>query len=105
MTIKSAPYYWVECDLCEASATEGSDHSAWSEPDHATSDAENAGWTVGGENGAPERVGHVCDDCAPRWTCPDCGEYRTTLDGPCPNRECGWTPELAEGPDVGGESI
>jgi len=45
MTIKSAPYFWYECDWedCGLSASEGGDYSAWSEEDGAMVEAEN--WT------------------------------------------------------------
>lgn len=57
MSVKSAPYYWLECDGCGAKSTEGGDHSAWSDVNGAKEDAEGSDWSV--EGGA-----HYCDGCS-----------------------------------------
>jgi hypothetical protein len=46
MSIKSAPYYWIECDQpdCGEKSTEGGDHSAWSDINGAEEDAYNSDW-------------------------------------------------------------
>ena len=46
MSIKSAPYYWLECDACGVKSTEDGDISAWSEVDHAFDDAGHRDWTI-----------------------------------------------------------
>jgi hypothetical protein len=61
MTIKSKPYYWVECNRCGESAQEDSDYSAWSDEDAAVFEAENSGWSIRSDCKA-----HHCPDC-PRW--------------------------------------
>ena len=56
MSIKSAPYYWVECDGCGAKSTEGGDFSAWADAATAEEDAHGSDWTE--DNGK-----HYCDGC------------------------------------------
>jgi hypothetical protein len=60
MSIKSAPFYWVECDgdQCDARCpTEDYDITAWGEEDQAITDAEASDWTI---TAAGE---HYCEDC------------------------------------------
>lgn len=57
MTIKSAPYFWAECDRCGESAAQG-DYSAWRDPDSAEIEADGGDWYCEGGN-------HVCDQCMP----------------------------------------
>jgi hypothetical protein len=45
MSLKSAPYYWLECDRCGDKSTEAGDFSAWAEPQGAHDEAGNSGWT------------------------------------------------------------
>ena len=61
MSVKSAPYYWLECDEpgCGAKSTESSEHTAWSDLDGAIGQAEGADWQV--------EDGHYCDI---HWTTP-----------------------------------
>lgn len=77
MSIKSAPYYWVECDDCGAKSTEGGEHSAWSEGDMAWEEAYNSDW--GAVDGK-----HYCDGCFdehdPDRQIPACGA-QTSLFG------------------------
>ena len=55
MPIKSAPYYWLECDNCGTTAEYG-DFSAWKDQDSAIGHA--CDWTHGGEK-------HHCPACPP----------------------------------------
>lgn len=58
MTVKSEPYYWIVCDgvKCGVNAQEGSDYSAWKEPDSAWTEADASGWSE--EDGK-----HYCEKC------------------------------------------
>lgn len=54
MSIRSQPYYWIECDYpgCNASAQESGDFAAWSDVDAAMEEASNSEWLIiegGGE--------------------------------------------------------
>lgn len=60
MSIQSAPYYWVACDVCGISAQEGSDYTAWKDRDTCEIEPEASGWHIEGGN-------HVCEDCTPAW--------------------------------------
>lgn len=64
MSIKSKPYYWVECDFpdCGVSAQEGSDYTAWGDVDTAEETARDADWwtSEGGEQ-------HYCDNHPAVW--------------------------------------
>ena len=44
MAIKSAPYYWVECDGCGARHEDG-EYSAWGDPGSAVDYAIGSDWT------------------------------------------------------------
>lgn len=46
MSLKSKPYFWVECDWpgCGANAQEGSEYAAWGETSAARDSANDAGW-------------------------------------------------------------
>lgn len=60
MSIKSMPYFWVECDGdgCDARCpSEDYDITAWGEEDQAIQDAEDSNWvlTAAGE--------FYCEDC------------------------------------------
>lgn len=58
MAIKSAPYYWVVCDVCGVSAQEGSEYSAWGDKGGAEEMVLDSDWHVEGGN-------HLCEDCTP----------------------------------------
>lgn len=58
MTIKSAPFYWVECDRCGVSAEEGGDYASWGDAQQAAESADDAGFHIEGGN-------HVCENCIP----------------------------------------
>lgn len=79
MSVKSAPYYWLECDHpgCGRKSTEGSDHSAWSEIDGAEESARDYDWFV-------EQDGvHFCEEHALARICPECGEPKPADDTTC----------------------
>jgi len=67
VSLKSAPYYWVECDRCGVSAEDGGDFTAWQHPDTAEIAPEEAGWHIEGGN-------HLCVNCTP----PDRDEFEET---------------------------
>lgn len=53
MSVRSEPYYWVECDgvnedatPCGRKSTEGGEISAWSDVDGAESDADCRDWDI-----------------------------------------------------------
>ena len=62
MSVKSEPYFWVECDgdNCDAKAPDGDsdEYSAFGKPQTAIEYAEQCGWviTAAGES--------FCEDCA-----------------------------------------
>lgn len=59
MSIKSAPYYWVECDRCGAKADYG-DFSAMMDASQAVDLLGDDGWvTVKGKDGEM----HFCPSC------------------------------------------
>jgi len=73
MSIKSAPYYWVECDGCAVSAAEGGDYSAWSDKASAEIEPEAMDWLKIAET-------HYCEDCKGQFICEECGELKTECD-------------------------
>lgn len=48
MSIKTEPYYWLECDEpdCRNISTESSEHTAWSDINGALEQAEGAEWLL-----------------------------------------------------------
>ena len=77
MSLKSAPYFWIECDDCGTKSTENSEHSAWSDHGHARDEAINSDWYV-------EEDGDYCDECAPKRgirVCAGCGDLKPTTRG------------------------
>lgn len=56
MSIKSEPYYWLECDEldCTNISTESSEHTAWSDINGAIEQADGAEWLIVGDR-------HYCD--------------------------------------------
>jgi hypothetical protein len=82
MTFKSAPYFWLVCDGCERSSTEGGDISAWVDEAQAIVDAECDAWFV-----EPGR--HLCWECAQKLVCPECGDAKAADAATC--ADCGGT--------------
>lgn len=72
MSVKSAPYYWLECDSCGEKSTEGTDYSAWSDEGDAYDQAYNHDWV---------RIpaGDYCPDCSP-VICEQCDEKPATTE-------------------------
>lgn len=66
MTIKSAPYYWVECDGC-GDRCEYGDFSAMGDPGQAVDGATESEWSVQGER-------HHCPSCPHVASCEKCGK-------------------------------
>lgn len=58
MSLESAPYYWLTCDLCGIKSTEDQEYAAWGDVDQAESHAEESDWFIEGGN-------HLCWDCTP----------------------------------------
>lgn len=60
MTIKSEPFYWLECDDCGVKSTEDSDYVAWQSPDQAVDNAADSDWLITDDGK------HYCYDCEPK---------------------------------------
>lgn len=108
MTVKSAPYYWVECDGCGTSAAQG-DFTAWRDHGDAVTEAQGSDWRIGSDTDHPTKQfegkrgetitvpgneGHYCPDCIPPW-CLECERPITEdnsrvldKDGDLDNWEC-----------------
>ena len=57
MALKSAPYYWVECDRCgQRCPPKDSEFTAWSDRESALCCAFESGWGTEGDL-------HLCPDC------------------------------------------
>lgn len=91
MALKSAPFYWLECDGCKVRSTEESDFSAWADDGMAEEEAASSDWIV-------EDDRHLCVKCSEGLRCPDCGEPKPSADSPCPDPKCaaGATPPREE---------
>jgi hypothetical protein len=61
VSVKSAPYYWLECDHegCGNKSTEGGEFTAWSDEDGAVQEAYDSEWFVSDDGK------HYCDGHAP----------------------------------------
>ena len=81
MSLKSAPYYWLECDDCGEKSTEGGDYTAWSDHGAAESDAEVSDWYV--EDGH-----HWCEACRHKHICIECDKVTDDLDDDTACPEC-----------------
>jgi hypothetical protein len=66
MTLKSAPYFWVECDTCGIRAEYG-DFSAMSDASSAIDGAVDSEWSTQGER-------HHCPACPHIADCYKCGK-------------------------------
>jgi protein-arginine kinase activator protein McsA len=74
MTIKSAPYYWVQCDGCKKTATYMDEYSAWSRESEAIDHAIEDEWTTDGEK-------HHCSECPTLTECKNCKKSAGELAG------------------------
>lgn len=73
MSIRSAPYYWVECDNCgERAEYSGGEISAWKEAAQAVDGVVDDEWSIHGDK-------HHCPRCPP--LCQRCGESAGELSG------------------------
>ena len=68
MTLKSAPYYWVECDVCGVSANAETDYAAWADKGTAYDEAVNADWVTDLDDK------DYCWTCSPYPMCAECGQ-------------------------------
>lgn len=58
MSLASAPYYWLICDICGISSTADQEYTAWEDAEQAEDVAEASDWFSEGGN-------HLCDGCIP----------------------------------------
>lgn len=63
MTLKQAPYYWLECDGCGDLSTEHSEFTAWQDFGYAIDSALDWDWQVYTFN---DKDVHLCPDCTPQ---------------------------------------
>ena len=51
MSLKSRPFYWLECDEpdCGVKSTEGGEYDAWSNSYQAFDDADSSDWLIIGD--------------------------------------------------------
>jgi hypothetical protein len=82
MSVKSKPFYWLECDECAHSSQDDGDYSAWAHESTAIDEANDSGWLI--EDGR-----HLCESCVFELRCPECGEMRPAVGAPCPDDACG----------------
>lgn len=64
MSLATAPYFWLVCDRCGASSTEGGDYGAWATEDSAYEEASEVDWAVRFEP-VPGVVMDLCHECKP----------------------------------------
>lgn len=62
MALRSADFYWLECDECGVKSTENSDVAAWGEIEHAVDEARDSEWCII-EHFVVEKSKHYCSDC------------------------------------------
>ena len=66
MSVKTAPYYWVECDGCgEACPHGGGEYTAMDDRGDAIEDALSYDWTTDGQR-------HHCTECPDLAVCERC---------------------------------
>lgn len=94
MAVRSAPFYWIECDVrgCSETCPTGDEISAWDSEDTAIDMARESGWLlVGNHEYCPEHHHELCWTCG-RWldgeeqdrgeyTCSMCDVTRAMLGG------------------------
>ena len=73
MALKSAPYYWIECDGC-GKRCDYDDYSAWDNSRTAIDYAIEADWTTDGER-------RHCGSCPGLFKCEKCGKPAGDLCG------------------------
>jgi predicted RNA-binding Zn-ribbon protein involved in translation (DUF1610 family) len=94
MSIKSAPYYWLECDGpdCKATTADLGEYTAWADSGYAEEEAANCDWITRGDK-------HYCSTHAKAFRCPNCGEEIEDPAVGCPDPEC-----MAETSEAGSAS-
>lgn len=79
MSLKSAPFFWLECDDCGVKSTNCSDYVAWQDADMAEEEASCSDWYT--EDGI-----HYCFDCRNKHICVECVKPSHDLvEETCPN--------------------
>lgn len=68
MSVKSKPYYWLECDDCGVKSTEHGEYTAWVSVEDARSEAED--WD-GNWVSAPDDI-DWCGTCRDKHVCREC---------------------------------
>lgn len=67
MSIRTSPYYWLECDApgCGANSTEGDDYTAYGTEEGAKEQAQDAEWKLieDGRHYCYEHAMYVCMEC------------------------------------------
>jgi len=56
MSVKSAPFYWLECDGCGDKSTLDGEYAAWGDVSGAEDDARGIDWLILDDR-------HFCSDC------------------------------------------
>jgi hypothetical protein len=59
---ESKPYWWVICDRCRVNGQEGSEYSAWTDPDTALMEA-GEDWVAVGVGYRGVTQAHLCGEC------------------------------------------
>ena len=93
MSVKEAPYYWVECDGCGERCEYG-EFSAMSDPGQAIDGALEDEWTGDGSGK------HHCPSCPPLARCEDCGKPAIPSADPADPDLCGECVAKAEAVEV-----
>lgn len=74
MAIKTAPYYWLECDQCGKRCDYG-EFAAYADESYALGEAvDGLDWTTDGQR-------HHCPDCPGLCRCEECGKPAGELAG------------------------
>lgn len=66
MTLASAPFYWLTCDVPECTGREPGDAGevvAWQDPDSARESAQASDWKTGDLDYCPDHALFVCERC------------------------------------------
>jgi len=74
VSLKSAPYYWLECDQCGVKSTDEGEFAAWSDSGTAFDNARDDEWTTDGER-------DHCPNCPSITKCEQCGSPAGELAG------------------------
>lgn len=83
MTIKSAPYYWLECDSegCAMKTSDLGEYTAYADEGYAEEEAAAHDWITRDDK-------HYCDKHAEAFRCPNCREEIENFAAGCSDPEC-----------------